>query len=76
MDIGGIPGWLCSPANAAPGRAILFLHGGCYVLGSAAAYRGLASQLAARAGACVFVVDYRLAPGLAGSGLTNIHHSA
>lgn len=59
---GGVPGWLGHPANAVPGRAILYLHGGCYVLGSAGAYRGLASQVAVRARAAVFVADYRLAP--------------
>ena len=61
-EIGGVRGWLCRPAHAVPGRAVLFLHGGCYVLGSATAYRGLASQLAARVKGAVFVADYRLAP--------------
>ena len=61
-EIGGVPGWLCRPADAVPGRAILYLHGGCYVLGSATAYRGFASQVAARAKAVSFVADYRLAP--------------
>ena len=42
--------------------AILFLHGGGYGLGSAAAYRGFASQIAMRARAPVFVLDYPLAP--------------
>lgn len=60
--VGGVPGWWCRPVDAAPGRAVLFLHGGCYVLGSAIAYRGLASQIANRAGAATFVADYRLAP--------------
>ena len=61
-EIGGVPGWLCRPADAVPRRAILYLHGGCYVLGSATAYRGFASQVAARAKAVSFVADYRLAP--------------
>jgi acetyl esterase/lipase len=59
---GGVLGWMCHPADAVPGRAILYLHGGCYVLGSATAYRGLAGQVAARTRASVFVADYRLAP--------------
>jgi acetyl esterase/lipase len=42
--------------------AILYLHGGGYVMGSAAAYRGFASQIAARARTAVFVLDYPLAP--------------
>lgn len=61
-ELGGVPGWMCHPAEAVAGRAILYLHGGCYVLGSASAYRGLASQVAARARAVAFVADYRLAP--------------
>lgn len=60
--INGVPGWWCRPADAVPGTAILYFHGGCYVLGSATAYRGLASQLAGRAKAATFVADYRLAP--------------
>ncbi|WP_342627524.1 alpha/beta hydrolase [Nguyenibacter vanlangensis] len=50
------------PANALANRAILLIHGGVYILGSAQAYRGLASQLAVRAGVAVFVLDYPLAP--------------
>lgn len=61
-ESGGMPGWWGQAKDAVPGRALLYLHGGCYVLGSAAAYRGLASQLAARAKAATFVPDYRLAP--------------
>ncbi|HXH45389.1 MAG TPA: alpha/beta hydrolase fold domain-containing protein [Bradyrhizobium sp.] len=61
-ELGGVPGWWCRSADAVPGRAILYLHGGCYVLGSAAAYRGFASQIATRAKAATFVAEYRLAP--------------
>lgn len=61
-QVDGVSGWWCHPANAVPGTAILYLHGGCYVLGSAAAYRGFASQIAVRAKAATFVADYRLAP--------------
>lgn len=59
---GGVPGWMCVPADAVAGRAIVYLHGGGYVIGSARAYRGFASQIAARAKAAIFVADYRLAP--------------
>ena len=61
-DIAGSRGLWCLPADAAPGCAILFLHGGGYTLGSSAAYRGFASQLAVRAGAAVFLLDYPLSP--------------
>ena len=61
-QVGGVPGWWCRPADAIPGAAILYLHGGAYLLGSAWAYRNFASQVATRAGVAVFVVDYGLAP--------------
>ncbi|MDC8012773.1 alpha/beta hydrolase [Tahibacter soli] len=57
-----MPGWWCEPADAVAGRAILFVHGGGYGLGHAAAYRGFASQIAARAHAPVFALEYPLAP--------------
>lgn len=61
-QVNGVAGWWCLPSGAVPETAILYLHGGCYVLGSAAAYRGFASQIADRAKAATFVADYRLAP--------------
>ena len=61
-SVGKIPGWWCRPVNALEGAAILYLHGGAYVLGSAQADRHLAGQLAARAKVAVFVAEYRLAP--------------
>lgn len=60
--VGGVPGWWCEPAEARPDARLLFLHGGCYVLGSAESLRNFAGQFAARAQANTFVADYRLAP--------------
>jgi acetyl esterase/lipase len=60
--VGGAPGWWCRPADAVAGAAILYFHGGAYVVGSAQAYRHFASQIAARAEAPTFVTDYGLAP--------------
>jgi monoterpene epsilon-lactone hydrolase len=60
--VGGVRGWWCCPADAVAGGAILYLHGGAYVVGSAQAYRHLAGQIAARARAPVFVAEYGLAP--------------
>lgn len=57
-----VKGWWVLPPEAQTGRAILYLHGGGYVLGSAAAYRGFASQIASRTGLPVLVIDYPLAP--------------
>ena len=47
--------------DAAP-RAVLYLHGGGYVVGSARMYRTMAAHLSRAAGAVVFCLDYRLAP--------------
>ncbi len=49
VDESGVRGWWVRPRQAEPGQAILFLHGGGYVLGSAKAYRGFVSQIVSRA---------------------------
>jgi acetyl esterase/lipase len=60
--VGGVKGWWCRPSGARSEEAILYLHGGWYVWGSALAYRSFVGQIAARAGVATFVPDYRLAP--------------
>jgi acetyl esterase/lipase len=62
VDEPQLKGWWVRPKHALSDRAILFLHGGAYMLGSAKAYRGLASQLATRTGVATLVLDYPLAP--------------
>jgi monoterpene epsilon-lactone hydrolase len=59
---GGIGGWWCHPAAAESAAAILYLHGGAYVVGSAHAYRHFAGQIASRSKVPVFVAEYGLAP--------------
>lgn len=61
-EIGGVPGWWCRPEDGALGAAILYLHGGAYVVGSASAYRNFVGQIAKRVGVAAFVADYGLAP--------------
>ncbi|MGH2955707.1 MAG: alpha/beta hydrolase fold domain-containing protein [Solirubrobacterales bacterium] len=61
-ELGGVPAERVAPPGAERDRAVLYLHGGAYVLGSPRTHRGLASQIAAAAGAPVHVLDYRLAP--------------
>lgn len=61
-DVGGVSGFWCRPQTAIPDTAILYLHGGAYVLGSANAYRHFAGQFAARTNTAAFVPDYGLAP--------------
>lgn len=55
--------WL--PAGTTPDAsrgAVLYLHGGAFVLGSPASHRGVAARLARLAGLPVLVLDYRRAP--------------
>jgi epsilon-lactone hydrolase len=53
--------WVSAP-EADSGRAILYLHGGGYVIGSINTHRALAARLSRAAKARVLVIDYRLAP--------------
>lgn len=62
VDTGGVRGWWVRSQHSEPGQAILFLHGGGYVLGSAKAYRGFVSQIVGRARIPALVIDYPLAP--------------
>lgn len=60
--VGGIDGWWCRPVSAPVDAAILYFHGGGYVIGSAAAFRPLCGHIAASAGVAVFIAEYSLAP--------------
>ena len=60
--LGGVPALRATPSEAAPGRRMLYLHGGAYVIGSARGYAGLAGRLAKAAAATAWILDYRLAP--------------
>lgn len=60
--LGGVAGKWCRPPSARGDAAILYLHGGGYMMGSARAYRHFAGQFAARTGFAAFVPDYPLAP--------------
>jgi len=53
--------WLRTPALRAD-AALLYLHGGGYVIGSARSHRHLAGAIAAAAGIACLFPDYRLAP--------------
>lgn len=53
--------WVRAPGSQA-GRAILYLHGGGYVMGSLTTHRALAGEFSRAAQAAVLLVDYRLAP--------------
>lgn len=60
--VGGIPGIRSAPKSRHTNRHILFLHGGGYMLGSAASHTGIAARLAVKANAAVTTINYRLAP--------------
>ena len=53
--------WLI-PADVAPRRTILYLHGGGYFACSPRTHRALTAHLAVRSRARVLALDYRLAP--------------
>lgn len=62
VDAGGVPAeWVTAP-GCDPARAVLYLHGGGYVIGSINTHRRLAYDISAASGARVLVIDYRLAP--------------
>lgn len=61
-DVSGINAEWLIPDAASDDRALLYLHGGAYVLGSIDSHRGIASHIAIAAGCRVLLVDYRLAP--------------
>jgi acetyl esterase/lipase len=62
VSAGGIKSeWVAAPGADAD-RAILYLHGGGYVIGSINTHRALAGRLSRAAKARVLLIDYRLAP--------------
>jgi acetyl esterase/lipase len=58
----GVPGEWVTAEGAAADRAILYLHGGGYVVGSINTHRTLAAGISKAAAARVLLIDYRLAP--------------
>jgi epsilon-lactone hydrolase len=53
--------WL-RPPSAAPGRVVLYLHGGGYVIGSPRSHRHLAAAIATAARSSALLLEYRCAP--------------
>lgn len=60
--LGGIEAILVETSETRSDRVVLYLHGGAYALGSARVGVGLASEVARRASARAYSIDYRLAP--------------
>ena len=62
VEASGVPCEWTSTPGTDPGRVLLYLHGGGYVIGSIATHRGLVSRLASATGSRALSVGYRLAP--------------
>lgn len=62
ISLGATAGELHRPQRSRSDLAVLYPHGGAYVLGCASAYRHLVSRLSRALCAPVWVPDYRLAP--------------
>jgi len=60
--LGGRPVEVMAPRDGSSGRAVLYLHGGGFTIGSTLTHRALATHLAAASGTTVHLLDYRLAP--------------
>jgi len=62
VNAGGVPAeWISAP-NASADRAVLYLHGGGYVIGSINTHRDLMVRISRASGFRVLGIDYRLAP--------------
>jgi acetyl esterase/lipase len=62
VDAGGVPAQWTIPKGAVADRAILYFHGGGYVVGSVATHARMVGHIAKAVGCRVLSVDYRLAP--------------
>ena len=62
VGAGGVKAEWVSAPDAEAGRALLYLHGGGYVIGSINTHRSLAARISRASKARVLVIDYRLAP--------------
>jgi acetyl esterase/lipase len=62
VNAGGVPAEWVIPPGASMQRAILYLHGGGYVVGAPQGYREMVSHIARAAQARALTIDYRLAP--------------
>lgn len=58
--LGSVPVQVVAPPTAT--RALLYAHGGGFMVGSAEGFAGIAGKLAAASSATAYVVDYRRAP--------------
>ncbi len=62
VTLGARPAEKLTPEKSDHSRALLYLHGGGFMIGNARTYRSFAAYLARACGCPVYVLDYRLAP--------------
>lgn len=62
LSFGSVPAEKITPANATPGKVLLYLHGGGHIFGSIKSHRHFVSRLAVATKATAYHIDYRLAP--------------
>lgn len=62
VSANGVPGEWVLPPGVADDAALLYLHGGGYVIGSVNTHRELVARIARAAGIRALAIDYRLAP--------------
>jgi acetyl esterase/lipase len=62
VELGGVPAIEVTVQGTDADNVILYVHGGVYVIGTAAASVPLVSELARRTGAKAITLDYRLGP--------------
>lgn len=62
VNAGGVAAeWVQAP-NTDPGRRLLYIHGGAFVMGSPKSHRRLSAKFSELANAAVLAIDYRLMP--------------
>lgn len=62
VEVGGVPARWVWVDGCDVGKALVWLHGGAFTLGSSASYRAFGARLARVSGARVLIPDYRLVP--------------
>ena len=62
VEVDGVRGDWLEPRDAVPGRTLMYMHGGAYMMCSPTTHRAMVARIATAARARAFVLQYRLAP--------------
>jgi monoterpene epsilon-lactone hydrolase len=62
IDAGSVPSEWLIPPDAPQDRALMYIHGGAWIMGSTKTHRGFVSKLAYASGIRALSINYRLAP--------------